>query len=190
MIKLRNVFWVFILLLSLSYAVPARGEAPRFDLAIGGNLLFSSDSTFREVYSGSVFLPQLSLAYSFAPDFYAWTDIGLVSAKGWLAEIEEETSISQVQLGLGLGYRLTPAPALRLGFELGLAAHSFREKAMEMKVSGSGLGGKAALNLDYRVRPCLFLRLGTAYKLVSHRGDAGRMKLGGFQAGLGAAWNF
>ncbi len=188
---LRSLFLLVCLITTFNIDCPAE-EIPnkRFMVTAGASLFNSASADYRQIYGQAVLMPELKVTARGFRDFTVWGSCALIAKDGYIEEVEEETHINQTLLGFGLGYAHKLGAKLRLRGELGMTYIAFKEEALDETQKGSGLGWKIGANLDYCIKKCLFATLTAAYGSASEEAEFGRIKLGGFQAGIGLGFAF
>jgi len=186
----RNIFrplFVLVLLLSV-FSTFCPGEdiaSRRLMVTAGGNLFSGSSSDYRQIYGKAVFTPEIKITGLVYRNFTAWGSLGYISKSGYIEEVAEPSKIQQTMFGIGIGYAYKLSAVLRLRGELGLVFISFQEQALEETANGSGMGWKIGADLDYLLGKKLFVTLTAAYSAANDEAETGKIKLGGFQAGVG-----
>ncbi|HSQ35113.1 MAG TPA: hypothetical protein VLQ89_03885 [Candidatus Binatia bacterium] len=176
---------------ALSLACPAEEISNKRFMVTAGAILFNSSSAdYRQIYGQAILMPELKVTARVYRNFTLWGGFALISRDGTIEEIEEDAHINQTLLGFGLGYAHKLGAKLRLRGELGLTSISFKEEALDEIQKGSGLGWKIGANLDYCINKYLFATLTAAYSAASDETEIGKIKLGGFQAGIGLGYTF
>jgi hypothetical protein len=188
---LQLIFLLLFMFVSVSRVCPGKEIAsPRLMVTAGGNLFSGSSGDYRQIYGKSVFMPEIKVTGLIFRNFTAWGSLGFISKNGYIEEVAEPSKIQQTMFGIGIGYAHKLSAVLRLRGELGLAFISFQEQAMEETANGSGMGWKIGVNLDYFIGKKLFVTLTAAYSAAGDEAETGRIKLGGFQAGVGLGFAF
>ncbi len=185
-LKQITAMWI---LLALIAAMPLAAH-PSLRLVVGGGAFFSAYAKFKDLYGPSQFMPRVGLDLAISPKLALWADGGFFSADGVIPELDEEITINQVHLGLGLAYTLLQSGKTSLAARAGLAWYSYSEEALEKKISDSALGVSLGLGADYAFTQRFFLRLGLDYRLINLSQDDLTMKLGGLQACAGLGISF
>jgi len=180
----------FFLLLVSSIVVQARAEDKKIMLTLGGNLLVSSDSGFKDIYGSGNFYPEIKVAYKVYKDFYLWTGYGFLSNTGTIAVIEEEAKSRQDFLSIGAGYYGKVINGLDYKAEAGLCYVNYKEEAMELEQSGSAIGFRIDGALLYPVYRNIFAGATLGYMHGSDKIDDISIKLGGFKAGIALIFRF
>ncbi len=186
----RNVFKsLFILVFLFSAFVrvcPGKDISDhKFMVVASGNMLRNPASTYRKIYGQTAFMPEIKIVFLAYRNLAVWGSCGYFSESGWIEEVDDEASIRQTVLGLGIGYAQKLAAALRLRGEFGLAYGSYREEALETIFKSSGLGWKIGVSLDYCIWKKWFAVLSTSYSQIKDDAQTGRIDLGGTQIGIG-----
>ncbi|HEX7501944.1 MAG TPA: outer membrane beta-barrel protein [Acidobacteriota bacterium] len=187
----RSIFLLVCLFASLGMVCPGAGiPAHKFMAAAGVNVFRAASGDYRQLYGQTAFMPEIKLACMVYKNFSVWGGFGLVSRQGHIEEVDESARIKQTFLSFGVGYAHKLSGKLRLRGELGLAYVSFKEEALDVTQKGSGLGWKIGADLDYFIGKRLFVTLAAAYSQVGDETEAGKVELGGAQAGAGVGLIF
>ena len=185
------MFLLVCLLASLSVVCLGEEIAVRkYMVTVGGNLFRSSQTSYRQIYGQSAFMPEIKITRLVYRDITIWGSFGSISNNGFIEEVKEKAHIRQTMLSFGLGDGHKVSALLRLRGELGLTFISFKEEALEETLKGSGLGWKIGVNLDYFIGKKMFVTLTTAYSQAGDEAQTGKIKLGGFQLGAGLGFAF
>jgi hypothetical protein len=187
----KTIFTLMLLLSCFSMVCPGQETAvPKFMVTAGGNLFSSSQTQYRQIYGQAVFMPEIKITYLVYQGITIWGGFGSITSNGSIEEVDEKAHISQIFLGFGAGYEHKLSALLRLRAELGLTSISFKEKAMEVTLKGSGLGWKIGAILDYFIGKKIFVLLTAAYSQASADAQTGKIELGGLQLGAGLGFAF
>lgn len=189
--NLKSMFLLACFIVSFALACPAEEIAnKRFMVTAGVDLFNGASADYRTIYGQAVLMPELKVTAKVYRDFTVWGSCALIAKDGYIEEVDEATHINQTLLGFGLGYAHKMSAKLRLRGELGMTFISFKEEALDETAKGSGLGWKIGANLDYCINKCLFATVTAAYCSASDEAEFGKIKLGGFQAGIGLGFAF
>jgi opacity protein-like surface antigen len=188
---LRSMIPFVFLFACLGMACPA-AEIPahRFMATAGVNAFRAASGDYRQLYGQTAFMPEFKLTCLVYKNFSVWGGFGLVSRQGRIEEVDETAKINQTFLSFGVGYAHKLSGKLRLRGELGLEYVSFKEEALAVTQKGSGLGWKVGAGLDYFIGKRLFVNLAAAYSQAGDETEAGKVELGGAQAGAGVGLIF
>lgn len=191
----KNGLWSMIMVIFLFASLGVVGsaaeiQAHRIMATAGVNVFRAASGDYRQLYGQTAFMPEIKLACMVYKNFSVWGGFGLVSRQGHIEEVDESARIKQTFLSFGVGYAHKLSGKLRLRGELGLAYVSFKEEALDVTQKGSGLGWKIGADLDYFIGKRLFVTLAAAYSQVGDETEAGKVELGGAQAGAGVGFIF
>lgn len=188
--KTGNILTI-VMIFSLTLALGASGfTEKKFEAGIGMGGFASSDSRFREIYSGTLLMPKLWAEFNVAEKIALWVDMGYLAKNGFLEDVSEDVNVKRLQLGLGVAYRPLQTDRLRLSLGVGLAWFSYREAGLGMESSGSAAGLKLRGTLDHKLGEKFFLRLAAGYSLVKKTVAELELKLGGLELALGLGFCF
>jgi len=162
----------------------------RFMVTTGGNFFSPSQIEYRQIYGKKIFMLEIKITGLVYRNFTAWGSFGLIGKDGLIEEIDETAHIRQTLISLGVGYRHRVNTLLRLRGELGLNYISYNEEALDDAQAGSGFGLKIGANVDFLVSKSIFVTLTGAFGTAGDEAETGRIKLGGFQAGVALGFAF
>jgi hypothetical protein len=183
---LRSMALMVFLFTLLSTASPALEiPAHKFMVTAGANVFLPASGDYRRIFGRSVLMPEVKITCLVYRNFSLWGGFAWVAKQGTVEEVDETAKINQTFLSLGAGYAQKLSGKLRLRGELGLTYVSFREEALQRVQKGSGLGWKVGADLDYFIGKRLFVTLAAAYSKTGDETEAGKIDLGGAQAGAG-----
>jgi hypothetical protein len=188
---LKSASLLLLMVVILTLACPGE-EIPghKFMVTAGANLFFSSASGYRQIYGNTVFMPEIKITRLVYGNICVWGGCGWISKHGLIEDVNEPAQIRQTMLGVGLGYVHKLSALLQLRGELGLMFISFKEEALEVVQRGSGLGWKIGANLDCFAWKKVFATLSASFSQASDEVQTGKVKLGGFQLGVGLGFAF
>lgn len=172
-----------MLVLLLAPAIDAGDQ--KLSLSLTGQIFVSADTVYRDLHGQQEFMPQLALEYALGKRLLSWADLGFISSRTHLTELDTESRVSRLHGGFGLGYHLLQGPSLRLSLRSGLAIHHFEEEALDIPNSATRLGLRLGLCCDWLVVRKLFVRLSLSQSWVGYENEELSIALGGFQIGGG-----
>lgn len=186
----------FLILVTAGYAVD-------LSLTLYGNVLSASDSSYKDVYGGGTFYPELrveSQPFIYKNKISLWGGLGYLSASGTIPGFDEQANASQVYVAAGCGYTHKLAfllPRLSANAKLGLVYFNYREEAMDTEVSDSSIGITATFGVTYDIDKKFFAALDIGFLTGSgtiaatdELSEDISVKLGGFKFGLGVGYRF
>jgi hypothetical protein len=183
---MKKTLLVILAITTMAASVPARN----LSLAMTASYLAKSDSGFKEVYGSGGVMPGLRLEAA------VWKGLSVYGAYGYFAKtgttpvLAAEAKTRQHFLAAGGAWRGALAPKLEWGLYGGLLYVNYREEALGDKVTGNALGFEIGARLDYSVSAKFFLFPFVACLLANDTVAGTDVKLGGFQAGVGAGIHF
>jgi hypothetical protein len=183
--------------LSLS-ASPAAGNAPAATVPAGRltvlartALLFPADAEYRKIYGEQRPYFELKVGADIARNLYLWGAWGFFGGTGTIPVVDEEAESFQNILSFGAGFRLRITPRLGARAEAGLSRIGYKDKAMGLEVSGSGLGPRAGVAGFYVFSKTLFIEVGLDWAHASSTTEDGlNLRLGGWILGAGLGLRF
>ena len=176
------------LLLAASLAWGSTAEG-RSRLTVGAGLFRATSASYRSLYGGASFMPEIRLGRRLGRNLLVWGGCAWNSDDGVMPEVSEPASIRHTSLSMGAGYSRRLAGRLRWRAEAGLALLTFREEALGAVVKGRGLGWRLGSGVDYLAWDRVFLFLDAAFTRANDDAETGRVLLGGLHlsGGLGFA---
>jgi opacity protein-like surface antigen len=181
------------LLMFFSFSLLSSGAEmadSKFMVTASGNLFSGSAASYRQIYGQAVFLPEVKISGLVFKNISVWGAYGWNAKKGFIEEVNERAQIRQTMLSFGAGYVYKLNARLQLRAEAGMTFISFKEEALEGTLKGSGTGWKIGANCDYFVWKKVFATLGASFSQAGDEAETGRIKLGGFQLGVGLGFAF
>jgi hypothetical protein len=183
--------------LSLS-ASPAAGSAPtaispagRWTVLARTALLFPADAEYRKIYGEQRPYFELKIGADIARDLYLWGAWGFFGAKGTIPLVDEDAESFQNILSFGAGFRLRITPRLGARAEVGFSRIGYKDKAMGLEVSGSGIGPRAGVAGLYNFSRTFFIEVGLDWVHASSTTEDGlNLRLGGWILGAGLGLRF
>lgn len=157
----------------------------KFYLKVNYNYMMAADEGYSDLYGSSSMVPYFKAGFRMARYFYVWAGVGAMSASGVIEEVDAEAKTSQRYLLVGLNYQRNLTK--RLGFKLegSAVSVSYKEEALGLEIKNSALGfnfeGGLVLNLSKR----FFTEFSAGYLFATDVVLEGKIRIGGFAAGLG-----
>ena len=180
----RAALVVFLLL-----AAGTAAAADRVLIAAGVSYMQPADSGYREVYGSRVFYPEAWAGVRLFRGFHLLAGYGWFTKNGTTPELELPAKSTQRLLWAGLGYLGTVARTVLFKVEAGPASIGYKEKAMDLVVSGSALGFRAGFGLIF-LGNIVFTGLDLGYTGASDTVEDVKIKLGGFKASVSVGARF
>jgi hypothetical protein len=162
----------------------------RLMVTASGNILSFADDSFKEIYSSSIFYPELKVAYKINRGIFLWAGYGFFSKKSQTPVLQLETKSSQQFLSGGIGYMSRISPGIEYIGDVGIFNGSYKEESMGIKLTGSALGFRIDSGLLFRVTRMFFAEMSIGYLSASDTIDDEKIKIGGFRAGVGLGARF
>lgn len=183
--------------LSLS-ALPAAGDAPtatvpagRWTVLARAALLFPADAEYRKIYGEQRPYFELKVGADVYRNLYLWGAWGFFSGTGTIPLVDEKAESFQSILSFGAGFRLRITPRLGARAEVGLSRIGYKDKALGLEVSGSGIGLRAGVSGCYIFSRTLFAEVGLDWTHASSTTEDGlELRLGGWILGAGLGLRF
>jgi hypothetical protein len=199
---IRNIGTVILLAgilicLSLS-ALPLAGDAPtatvpagRWTVLARTALLFPADAEYRKIYGGQRPYFELKVGADIYRNLYLWGAWGFFSGTGTIPLVDEKAESFQNILSFGAGFRLRITPRLGARAEVGFSRIGYKDKAMGLEVSGSGIGPRAGVSGFYTFSRTVFAEVGLDWTRASSTTEDGlELRLGGWILGAGLGLRF
>ncbi|MGD1010604.1 MAG: hypothetical protein ABR951_10680 [Candidatus Aminicenantales bacterium] len=183
--------------LSLS-ALPAAGDSPTATVPSGHwtvlartALLFPADAEYRNIYGERRPYFELKVGADIYRNLYLWGAWGFFSGTGTIPLVDEKAESFQNILSFGAGFRLRITPRLGARAEVGFSRIGYKEKAMGLEVSGSGIGPRAGVSGFYSFSRTAFAEVGLDWTHASSTTPDGlQLRLGGWILGAGLGLRF
>ncbi|MGA2363764.1 MAG: hypothetical protein ABSG73_15085 [Candidatus Aminicenantales bacterium] len=183
--------------LSLS-ASPAAGDAPtatvpagRWTILARTALLFPADAEYRKLYGERRPYFELKVGADIARNLYLWGAWGFFCGTGTIPLVDEKAESFQNILSFGAGFRLRITPRLGARAEVGFSRIGYKDKAMGLEVSGSGIGPRAGVSGFYIFSRTVFAEVGLDWTHASSITEDGlELRLGGWILGAGLGLRF
>jgi hypothetical protein len=188
---MRKTIALIALAAALTGFAAAQDQASKLSLVVTGNILFPTDSGYKDTYGSARFYPEIRLAYALGKGFFLYAGYGLLSASGTTPGLAVDATSTQHLLSLGGGYGGPLSGKLSYRVGLGLFLDAYKEEAFGAQVSGSGIGFRADAGLCYLLTEKLSAQLGLGFLSGSDTTeDDISVKLGGFRLGAGLGYKF
>ncbi len=176
---------IIVLVLSLILLNISISARDRFLINADLKNLSISDSTYKEIYSSSVIIPEFKVGYFIIKDIYIWGGLGFFSKEGKTPDLGEIAKSSQTFLSFGAGYRGFFTRKFEFTAGIGLSSIKYKEEALGEEVSGSPMGFRLDGSLFYKFNKSIFINFSLGYINGSDDIEDISIKLGGFNTGLG-----
>lgn len=177
---------VILAITTLAVSVPARN----LSLALTVSYLGKSDSGFKEVYGSGGILPGLRFEAVVWKGLSLYVAYGYFSKKGTTPVLKQEAKTAQHFISAGAAWRGALGEKLDWSLYGGLLYVSYREEALGDKITGGAPGVEIGASLGYKVSSRFFLFPFASYLAAGDTVRQVDVKLGGFQAGVGAGIRF
>jgi hypothetical protein len=193
-----GVFLAGILISLALSASPAVGGVPtaifpagRWTVLARTALLFPADAEYRRIYGEQRPYFELKVGADIARNLYLWGAWGFFSGTGTIPLVDEEAESFQSILSFGAGFRLRITPRLGARAEVGFSRIGYKDKAMGLEVSGSGMGPRAGVAGFYVFSKTVFIEVGLDWVHASSTTEDGlSLRLGGLILGAGLGLRF
>jgi len=172
-------------------ALTATVPAGRFTVLARTALLFPADAEYRELYGEQRPYFELKVGADISRNLYLWGAWGFFSGTGTIPLVDEKAESFQSILSFGAGFRLRITPRLGARAEVGLSRIGYKDKALGLEVSGSGIGPRAGISGCYIFSRTLFVEVGLDWAQASSTTEDGlELQLGGWILGAGLGLRF
>ncbi len=187
---LKRVKIISILIVVLTISVYSKGF-----ITISGNTFMSSDSEYKNIYSNSIFYPELTAGYNIYKNIFIWAGFGFISITGTSSgELQLESKSKRSFFSFGSGYNLNISKKLDLMLKAGIANMRYKEEAFGETISDNKLGVKLGGKLFYYIAKNFFINVSIGYQLVNdtfdYEGENLDIKLSGLSTGIGIGVKF
>jgi hypothetical protein len=158
----------------------------RLFVSLATGFMRPTDPDFRQIYGNLALLPEVSTTVRVFKGLCLTAGAGKVSEEGRTPELDLEAKASQGYYSGGLGYLFRISEGLSADVNVGIAAVTCREEAMDVVIKGKSLGYRAEAGIylmEEDGRAFIGLRLGYMSARVSDLNppvaDVPPIKLGG-----------
>ncbi len=150
-------------------------------LSFSYGYLFPADSGYKEVYGNRIMVPEFKLGVRLISDIYLYGMFSAFSKNGTTPELNEPAHSKQQFLGGGLACFPGLTGHLKVFIGAGVAAATYEEEAMGIKVSGNKVGFLVEGGLYFREK---FVLIGVngSYCAASDSYEGVDFKIGGTRA--------
>lgn len=180
----KPVHWLVMLLgLVFLVSLTTNLRADTGLLSVSYGYLFPADSGYKEVYGNKVMVPEFKLGFRIISNFYIYGMFSTFSRDGFTPELNEPAHSKQQFFGGGLAYFPYLNRHLKAFIGAGVAAFTYEEEAMEIKVSGNKLGFLLEGGLYLKEKFVLF-GLNGSYCTASDTYEDVNFKIGGARASV------
>jgi hypothetical protein len=187
------------ILICLSFsASPLAGDAPtatapsgRWTVLARAALLFPADAEYRKIYGEQRPYFELKVGADIARNLYLWGAWGFFGGTGTIPLVDEKAESFQSILSFGAGFRFMITPRLGARAEVGFSRIGYKDKAMGLEVTGSGIGPRAGVSGFYVFSRTLYADVGLDWARASSTTEDGlKLRLGGWILGAGLGLRF
>ena len=183
----KTIFIIIILMVSV--ITLSAGEKIYGDLGI--NLLFPSDSNYKEIYGNSVMMPDIEIGYMINDKISIYEGFGYMLKSGTTeGELRVDTKSTRRYLDFGIGYGIYENGKFLIKIKGGINYIMSKEEAMEEEVSSNTLGFRAEFESNYKINDKLFTGLKIGYIYGKDSVEDVDIKLGGVKIGVILGFRF
>lgn len=183
---MKKSMMIISLIALLAASLPARD----LSLALTVSYLGKADSGFKEVYGSGGVLPGLRFEAMVWKGVSLYGSYGFFSKKGATPVLGQEARTTQHFISAGAAWRRALGKKLEWSIYGGLLYVSYREEALGDRISGGAPGVEIGASLGCKVSERFFLYPFASYLAAGDTVEGVDVKLGGFQAGVGAGIRF
>ncbi len=185
---MRRIALIIALFLTWTIAASA---GDKVYLGLGMNLLFPSDSGYKEIYGSNVMKPDIEIGYNLSEKLSIYGGFGYMTKQGTtIGELNVETKSTSSYLDLGLGYKIYEKGKFSTKINTGLSYIMTKEEALGEQVSGKSLGFRAKLESNYGITDNIFTGLRIGYIYGKDKIEGVEVKLGGLEIGVVLGFKF
>lgn len=177
------------LVVLLFLAAGASAAADRVLVAAGVSYLLPADPGYKEIYGARAFYPEAWAGVRVIHGVHVMGGFGWLRKNGTTPELELPAKSTQTLLWGGLGYVGEVNRSILFKVEAGPARIGYKEEALDLVVSGSGIGFHGGFGLIF-LGQTVFTALDLGYIGASDTYEDVRIKLGGFKATLSVGARF
>ena len=178
-----------VVLLFLAAGAAAAADRDRVLVAAGVSYLLPADPGFKEIYGARAFYPEAWAGVRVIHGVHVMGGFGWLRKNGTTPELELPARSTQTLLWAGLGYIGEVHRSILFKVEAGPARIGYKEEALDLSVSGSGIGFHGGFGLIF-LGQTVFTALDLGYVGASDTYEDVRLKLGGFKATLSVGARF
>jgi len=157
-------------------------------LELRGNYFSPSENAFKDIYGGGM-MYGAKFSIGIRKNLLLWLEGSHFSKKGELTFTKEETKLSMVPLGVGVGYRIS-SRSLSFYTGLGFNYYHYKESNPIGEVSKDGLGYVAKAGSYLKLTRGLLIDLFIDYSYCKIKPADFEINIGGFGLGTGIAYEF
>jgi hypothetical protein len=173
-----------VILLSMPTTSFANSDG-KFKIIITGNLLFAADNNYKDVYGGSLLYPGMKVGYRVLDKVYLWGGYDYLKKNGTTPVLEEDAKSIQHFISLCGGYLIDLSNTITVAVVSGLIYIFYTEEAMGDEISDSAIGVRLNGAMYWYLGKKVFTTLSLGYIYSSDTVNEVKIRLGGFQLGIG-----
>ncbi len=175
---------MIVLITFIALSLPG-ADGGKFFFSAKANLLFPSDSNYKDIYGSSVIFPGFEIGFKVIKDFYLLAGYEGFSKDGSTPVLDETAKSTQKVLLFGLGYWGELSDKMGYRIEIGGASFSYKEEAFGETVDGSKFGFFLDSGITHNLGKKFFVSLLLGYCSPSDEVNGVDIRLGGFKTSLG-----
>lgn len=183
---MKKTLLAVLALTTLATSLPAKS----ISLALTVSYLGKADGGFKEVYGTGGVLPGLRVETGIWKGLSLYGSYGFFAKTGTTPVLAAKAKTTQHFIAAGAAWRGVLAEKMDWSVYAGLLYVIYHEEALGKKVTENAPGAEIGASLEYKISSQLFLFPFAAYMLANDTVDGTGIKLGGFQAGVGAGIRF
>lgn len=164
--------------------------AGSFFLSVGFKGIMLSDESYKEIYSGTTFIPEIKAGIQLAKYFYVWAGYSTISAEGTIPEIDEPATAKQNLLLAGFRYNRKFTKNLGWKIEAMAVSFNYQEEALDVVVKKKKFGYGVEAGLTYNFGKNFFSEVSAGYLYATDVEVDKEVKLGGVKGGLSLGIKF
>lgn len=177
----KRILIIWSLLVLLIFCGAPRVKADTVMLSFSFGYLFPADSNYKEVYGSQVMVPEFKLGVRIISDVYIYGTFSTFSKNGTTPELNEPAHSKQQFFGGGLAYFPYLTKHLKAFIGAGVAAATYEEEALDIKVSGNKIGFLVEGGLYFKEKS-VFVGVNGGYCAAGDTYEGVDFKIGGVRA--------
>lgn len=182
----RVLFLIVILVVIFSVSLSGTESRKKMFIEFQGNMMFPSDSNFKNIYGSSAIYIRGKSGYKIFGDVYLFFGCGLLNKTGTTPVLKVDATTKQKICIIGAGYEGTFSGKFGYRLEAGGANFSYKEEALNETANGNKIGIMLNGSLVYDFSKTFFATFSLGYFGTSDTIEGVNIKLGGLHTSIGA----
>ena len=153
-------------------------------IGLKGNIMFPSDSGFKNVYGSNMFCPGAEFGFKLKNNIYFVAGFDIFKKDGETPVLKEISESEQTFISLGAGYIKNISDRFYLRGDAGILSISYEEKAFGEKITGSSFGFYLQGGAEMIFGERFYISSLAGYSSASDKIDDLSIKLGGLKISI------